>query len=55
MVVNGNVGHRKCRRRGEHPGRTRRVRLLSPTTQGNRWNKGISLEQAIRLMAGLEG
>ena len=40
---------------GEHPGRTRRVRLLSPTTQGNRWNKGISLEQAIRLMAGLEG
>ena len=47
MVVKGSVAHRKCRRRGEHPGRARRVRPLSPTPQGNRWNKGISLEQAI--------
>ena len=47
IVVKGSVAHRKCRRRGEHPGRARRVRLLSPTPQGNHWNKGISLEQAI--------
>ena len=46
MVVKGSV-HQKCRRRGEHPGRARRVRLLSPTPHGNYWNKGIRLEQTI--------
>ena len=47
MVVKGSVAHRKYRRRGEHPGRAPRVRPLSPTPQGNHWNNGISLEQAI--------
>ena len=47
MVVKVSVAHRECRHRGEHPGRARRVRLLSPTSQGNHRNKGISLEQAI--------
>ena len=27
---------------------------LSPITQGNHWNKGISLEQALHVGAGLE-
>ena len=47
VVVKGSVAHRKYRRRGEHPGRAPRVRPLSPTPQGNHWNNGISLEQAI--------
>ena len=55
VVVKGSVAHRKFRRRGGYPGRARRVRLLSPTPQGNHWNKGISLEQAIHVGAGLEG
>ena len=55
MVVKGNVAHRKHRRRGENPGRDRGVRLLSPTPQGDLLNQGISLKQAIRVGAGLEG
>ena len=55
VVVKGCVVHRKCRRRrGEHPGRARRVRFLSPTPQCNHQNKGISVEQAIYVRTGLE-
>ena len=55
MLVKGSVANRKCRRRGEHLGRARRVRLLSLTPQGNHWDKGISLEQATHVGAGLYG
>ena len=47
FFVKSSVAHRKCRRRVEHPGRTRRVRLLSLTNQGNHESNGISLEQVI--------
>ena len=51
MIVKGSVAYRTFRRQGQHPGRARRVRLLSPTPQGIRGKKGISLKQAIHVGA----